>query len=287
MSTLIFILNIIGVISFAAAGAMVAIDKETDIFGVLFLSVTTCFGGGMLRDTMISEGLPRFFSQEMRIDILICLLTALAVFVAAKILKKKYVENEEMVNDVNNVLDAIGLGIFASGGTEICLSLGLDPFVAIIMGMLSAVGGGMLRDIILRDIPFILRKRIYAVATDDNHSDRDACGGYVMINAPALEYRTVTKALEDGDFYASNGAEIKSLWFEDGKLHVECAPAARIVYSTGVRRNKAVNCAEETLTEAAFDVAPEDIYARITVYTKDGKFAHTNAYFVDELLKED
>jgi uncharacterized membrane protein YeiH len=165
MSVLIFILNIIGVISFAAAGAMVAIDKETDIFGVLFLSVTTCFGGGMLRDTMISEGLPRFFSQEMRIDILICLLTALAVFVAAKILKKKYVENEEMVNDVNNVLDAIGLGIFASGGTEICLSLGLDPFVAIIMGMLSAVGGGMLRDIILRDIPFILRKRIYAVAT--------------------------------------------------------------------------------------------------------------------------
>lgn len=165
MSILIFILNIIGVISFAAAGAMVAIDKETDIFGVLFLSVTTCFGGGMLRDTMISEGLPRFFSQEMRIDILICLLTALAVFVAAKILKKKYVENEETVNDVNNVLDAIGLGIFASGGTEICLSLGLDPFVAIIMGMLSAVGGGMLRDIILRDIPFILRKRIYAVAT--------------------------------------------------------------------------------------------------------------------------
>ena len=165
MSTLIFILNIIGVISFAAAGAMVAIDKETDIFGVLFLSVTTCFGGGMLRDTMISERLPRFFSSDMRIDIIICLLTALAVFVAAKILKKKYVENEEMVNDVNNVLDAIGLGIFASGGTEICLSLGLDPFVAIIMGMLSAVGGGMLRDIILRDIPFILRKRIYAVAT--------------------------------------------------------------------------------------------------------------------------
>ncbi len=91
MSILIFILNIIGVISFAAAGAMVAIDKETDIFGVLFLSVTTCFGGGMLRDTMISEGLPRFFSQEMRIDILICLLTAIGVFVAAKILKKKYV----------------------------------------------------------------------------------------------------------------------------------------------------------------------------------------------------
>ncbi len=164
MSVLIDILNIIGVISFAAAGAMVAIDKETDIFGVLFLSLTTCFGGGVLRDTMISQGLPRFFLPNMRVDIVICLATAFAVFIAAKVLKKKYVENEETVNSANNVLDAIGLGIFASGGTEICLSLGYGPFVAIIMGMLSAVGGGMLRDIILRDIPFILRKRVYAVA---------------------------------------------------------------------------------------------------------------------------
>ena len=88
MSTLITILNIIGVVSFAAAGAMVAIDKETDIFGVLFLSVTTCFGGGILRDTMISEGLPRFFSPNMRVDIIICLLIALIVFLAAKILNR-------------------------------------------------------------------------------------------------------------------------------------------------------------------------------------------------------
>lgn len=163
MSVLIEILNIIGVISFAAAGAMVAIDKETDIFGVLFLSVTTCFGGGILRDTMVNEGLPRFFLVDMRVDIIVCLATALAVFIAARALKKKYVVNEETVNNINNVLDAIGLGIFASGGTEVCRHLGL--FVAVIMGMLSSVGGGMLRDIILRDIPFILRKRVYAVAT--------------------------------------------------------------------------------------------------------------------------
>ncbi len=163
MNVLIEILNIIGVVSFAAAGAMVAIDKETDIFGVLFLSVTTCFGGGILRDTMVNEGLPHFFLPGMRVDIIVCLATALAVFVAARVLKKKYVVNEETVNNINNVLDAIGLGIFASGGTEVCRHLGL--FVAVIMGMLSSVGGGMLRDIILRDIPFILRKRVYAVAT--------------------------------------------------------------------------------------------------------------------------
>jgi hypothetical protein len=133
-----------------------------------------------------------------------------------------------------------------------------------------------------------LRKgeRIYAIATDDNHSENDECGGYVMVKAPKLEYADVIDALEAGNFYASNGAEIKSLWFEDGQIHVECAPAARIVYSCGVRHNSAVNCPEGTLTEATFKVDPTDKFVRITVYTKDGKFAHTNAYFTDELFCE-
>lgn len=131
-----------------------------------------------------------------------------------------------------------------------------------------------------------LNKRIFAVATDDNHSDRDACGGYVMIKAPALEYRDVTRALEAGYYYSSNGAEIKALWFEDGKIHVECAPASKIAFSSGVRRNRTVHSAEGTLTEAAFDVIPEDKFVRITVTDKNGKFAHTNAYFTDDLLAE-
>lgn len=131
-----------------------------------------------------------------------------------------------------------------------------------------------------------LNKRIYALATDDNHSDKDACGGYVMIKAPALAYRDVTKALEAGDFYSSNGAEIKSLWFEDGKIHVECGPAVKIAFSSGVRRNRTVHSADGTLTEAAFDVIPEDKFVRITVTDKNGKFAHTNAYFTDDLFSE-
>lgn len=198
MDTLLEILNIVGVVSFAAAGAMVAIDKETDIFGVLFLSITTCFGGGILRDVMISDGLPRFFSYLWP-DVTICLITALAVFVAAKVQKEKYVKNEDTVTNVNNVLDAIGLGIFASGGTEICISLGISPFASIVMGMLSAVGGGMLRDVILRDIPFILRKRVYAVAALggsavyyfasillENHTSREVvatllCLGFIFV----------------------------------------------------------------------------------------------------------
>lgn len=160
MDIFLYIVQIIGIVSFAAAGAMVAIDKETDLFGVVFLSVITCFGGGLIRDVIVSEGLPAFFG--MHLEILIAVLTSLTVFLAAKLFRREYVAEIDTVNRINNVLDALGLGVFAASGTAVCIHLG--PLVAIIMGMLSSVGGSLTRDIILNDIPFILRKRIYAVA---------------------------------------------------------------------------------------------------------------------------
>ena len=66
METALEIINIIGIISFAAAGAMVAIDKETDCFGVVLLSIITCFGGGVLRDMMVGSGLPAFFAGKLK-----------------------------------------------------------------------------------------------------------------------------------------------------------------------------------------------------------------------------
>lgn len=160
MDIFLGIINIIGLISFSAAGAMVAIDKETDLFGVVFLSVVTCFGGGLIRDVIVGTGLPLFFS--MHFELLLTVSTALIVFLTAKLFSREYVREKELVNRVNNVLDALGLGVFASFGTQIYIHLG--PLVAITMGLLSSVGGSLTRDIILNDIPFILRKRIYAVA---------------------------------------------------------------------------------------------------------------------------
>ena len=160
MDILLGIISIIGVVSFAAAGAMVAIEKETDIFGVLFLSIVTTFGGGILRDVIVGEGIPLFFG--MHLEIVITVITALTVFTVAKLFSRQYVAEKETVVRINNVLDALGLGIFASAGTELCLHLG--PLVAITMGLFSSVGGSLTRDVILRDIPFILRKRVYAVA---------------------------------------------------------------------------------------------------------------------------
>ena len=162
MDILLLIIEIIGVVSFSAAGAMVAISKETDLFGVLFLSVITCFGGGLLRDTIASDELPIFFT-DLKMYIVVCIFVALSVFIIAKRFKRQYVENEARVEKINNVLDALGLGVFAAAGTGMYIEKG--ALVAIIFGMLSSIGGSILRDTMLREIPFVLRKRVYAVAT--------------------------------------------------------------------------------------------------------------------------
>lgn len=162
---ILYIINIIGFVSFAAAGAMIAIDKETDLFGVIFLSIVTCFGGGILRDIIaghyIGRMLPVFFT-ELKMEIIVCVLTAFIVFLLAYIFKARYVKEEATVEKINNVLDALGLGVFAAAGTAAYAELG--PLVAITMGFISSVGGSVMRDVLLMNIPLILRKRVYAVA---------------------------------------------------------------------------------------------------------------------------
>ena len=130
-------------------------------------------------------------------------------------------------------------------------------------------------------------KRIYCVATDDNHNGRaDSFGGFTMIKAEQLEYRTITKALEDGNFYASEGSIINELWYENGKVHISFEPAREAFITKGVRKSQISKTENgELITEAVFDMEDDDIYFRITVVGEDGKRAYTNAYFMDEILK--
>jgi len=127
-------------------------------------------------------------------------------------------------------------------------------------------------------------KRIYCVATDDTHN-REACfGGFTMIKADKLEYKTITDALLAGNFYASQGPEIYNLWVEDNVLHIDCSDVKTIRFNTGVRRAKKVDAQDgKAINTAEFEVLPEDIYVRVTITDSNGKFAYTNAYFVDEL----
>ena len=128
-------------------------------------------------------------------------------------------------------------------------------------------------------------KHIFCIAADDNHSIKDCCGGFVMIKADKLEYKTIMTALVAGDFYASQEPLIHNLWFEDGKIHIDCSDAVAIRLNTGHRRASIVRAKNgEVVNSADFDVLPEDGYVRITVVDSKGKCANTNAYFTNKLF---
>ena len=155
----------IGTAAFAVSGAMVAIDKgTTDIFGVLLMAVFTALGGGTLRDVLIGHFPPRMFTNFHYV--LLACICALAVFIIARIFKERYIERERLIEQVNNVFDAIGLGIFAVSGARIGMEAGFadNIFLTTFLGTTTAIGGGMLRDVLLQEMPFVLKKRVYAVA---------------------------------------------------------------------------------------------------------------------------
>lgn len=128
-------------------------------------------------------------------------------------------------------------------------------------------------------------QRIYCVSTDDNHNYRnDSFGGFTVINAPRLEYKAITDALSNGNFYASQGPEIKEIKYEDGKISVECSECRSIRLNTGIRRAVTL-CGEKAYTGAEFTVNPDDVYVRVTVTDFEGNHANSIAYFIDELEK--
>ena len=154
----------LGTAAFAVSGAMVAIDKGMDLFGVIFLAMITALGGGTLRDVLIGHFPPRMFTNYQFLALAVC--CALVVFLLADLFKERYVRSEGGIERVNNVFDAIGLGVFAVSGARIGMEAGFadNAFLVTFLGMTTAVGGGMIRDVLLQRIPFVLNKRIYAVA---------------------------------------------------------------------------------------------------------------------------
>ena len=135
-------------------------------------------------------------------------------------------------------------------------------------------------------------ERVYCVASDDNHNAYsrgsrrwDSFGAFTVIKAECLEYGAVAEALLAGNFYASQAPEIYELWFEDGRLHISCSPADTVRLTCGKKRTQV--CYAENgilLTQADFEISPDDRYVRITVLDENGKAAFTNAYFTDELF---
>ena len=158
-------MEIVGTIAFAVSGALVAISFSLDIFGVAFLGVITAVGGGMLRDLLIGNHPPKIFSLSYLL--IIALLTAIIVFVISYINKHRFFEFKEKIERINNFFDAVGLAAFTVTGTQMACTAGFSDKVifVIFMGMLTGVGGGIFRDVLVSQTPYVLKKHIYAVAS--------------------------------------------------------------------------------------------------------------------------
>lgn len=149
------LMGAIGVISFAISGAMTALKKKMDLFGVLLLAFVTSFGGGLLRDLIIGRIPPSFLENTFYLIIVVTVTTFSTIFVSY-ILKHM---------NIITTFDTIGLGIFTALGTYEGYKAGFNFAGCILTGFLTGNAGGMLRDIFAAEIPAILRRGIGLYAT--------------------------------------------------------------------------------------------------------------------------
>lgn len=162
---IMLVLEIIGTVSFAVSGAFVAIKAKLDVFGVVFIAAITAFGGGMLRDVLIGRVPPAIFGNFPMF--LGAVTAALIVFWIAYRNWEKFERLKGKIEYINNFFDAIGLAAFSVMGTEVAFQEGLaeNMFLSVVLGMLTGVGGGMIRDVLTDTTPYIFKKHVYALAS--------------------------------------------------------------------------------------------------------------------------
>lgn len=151
---LIYILDIIGTFAFAISGTLVASNKKFDLFGVIIIAFATAVGGGMMRDVLINAHPINWIGD------LNYIWTILAAVVFTFLFKSKIAPLSKTLF----LFDTIGIGVFTLLGVQKGLAYDLHPFIAIVMGMVSSVMGGVIRDVLTNKIPLIFKKEIYASA---------------------------------------------------------------------------------------------------------------------------
>ncbi len=159
------ILEIVGTIAFAVTGAFVSIRADLDLFGVVFVGCISAVGGGIIRDLILGATPPAIFSNLP--ILLVAALSALGVFLFAYFYRKKFDVIKDRLEAVNNVFDAFGLAAFTIMGTELGFQYGVanNAVLTLTIGLLTAVGGGMLRDVLTASTPYIFKKHVYALAS--------------------------------------------------------------------------------------------------------------------------
>lgn len=148
------ILETVGLVTFSVSGAYVGMQKEMDIFGVYILALTTALGGGILRDVTMDLGIPAVFTANSMIPV--CLASATITIIIRRRIK---------FNTLTIALDALGLGAFSISAGLKALSYGFNFSMFLFMSLITAVGGGIMRDLLSGRLPVVLTTDVYAVAS--------------------------------------------------------------------------------------------------------------------------
>jgi uncharacterized membrane protein YeiH len=163
MDLFILVLEIIGTVAFAVSGAMTGLKKKMDIFGVAILGLTTAVGGGVIRDVILGVTPPVTFQNPLYAVIA----TGTAIIAFIPFVHRWMMRNTRIYEKILILMDALGLGIFTAVGIRAAYELSEDfnKFLLIFVGVVTGVGGGIMRDILAGNTPYIFVKHIYAVAS--------------------------------------------------------------------------------------------------------------------------
>lgn len=173
MELLVLVLDLMGTFVFALSGATAGVRHRLDVFGVLVLAFAAGNAGGMTRDVLIGA-VPAAAIADWRY-IAVSILAGVSVLVAGHVVWR--------FSSAVLVFDAAGLAVFAVSGSLKALAFGLNPLAAVLLGMLTGIGGGMLRDLLVTEIPTVLRAELYAVAA--------AAGASIVVIGQLLRLPTV------------------------------------------------------------------------------------------------
>ena len=154
MDTLLLVLDLSGTFVFALSGAIAGVKSKLDVFGVAVLAFAAANAGGITRDVLIGAVPPVALSDWRYI----------AVSLLAGLVTLAWFRGVDRFHSPVLVFDAAGLALFAVAGTQKALAFGLNPIAAVLLGVLTGIGGGMARDLLVSQTPSVLRSELYAVA---------------------------------------------------------------------------------------------------------------------------
>lgn len=163
MDIFILILELIGTVAFSVSGAMTAIKKDMDVFGVVILGIFTAVGGGIMRDLILGVTPPATFRDPVYAAT--AAVTALVVFLPA--VQRLFQRHQKMYDLIMLAMDSLGLGTFTVIGVQAAFAQSGDYgiFLLSFVGVITGVGGGVLRDVLAGNTPYIFVKHIYACAS--------------------------------------------------------------------------------------------------------------------------